>query len=109
MSILAIAIIVVGEIVHQEKEVIAPIKVDPDLIANQDKNIETIASIETIGHVHMTEDKTQTPETEKIHLINNKRTIDTDLGVTHLPEIIAIAKRICRIEEDSNTKKDQKK
>ena len=107
MSILAIAITVVEEIVHQEKEVIAPIRVDPDLIANQDKNIRTIASIETIGHVHMMEDKTQTPETEKIHLINNKRTIDTDLGVTHLPEIIATAKTICQIEEDSNTKKDQ--
>ena len=106
-SILAIAITVAGGTAHQEKEAIAPIRVDPDLIANQDKNFETIASIETIGHVHMTEDKTQTPETEKNHLINNKRTIDTYLGVTHLPEIIAIAKTICQIEEDSNTKKDQ--
>ena len=105
MSILAIAITVVDEIVHQEKEVIAPIKVDPDLIANQDKNIKTITSIETIGHVHMIEDKTQTPETEKIHLINNERTIDKDLGVTHLPEIIATAKTVFQIEEDSSTKK----
>ena len=102
-----IAIAVAGGIAHQEKEAIVPIKVDPDLIANQDKNIETITSIETIGHVHMMEDKPQTPETEKIHLINNKRTIDKDLGVTHLPEIIATAKTICQIEEDSNTKKDQ--
>ena len=75
------------------------------LIANQYKNIKTIASIETIGHVHMMEDKT--PETEKNHLINNKRTIDTDLGVTHLPEIIAISKTVFQIEEDSSTKKDQ--
>ena len=58
-----IAIAVAGGIAHQEKEAIVPIKVDPDLIANQDKNIKTITSIETIGHVHMMEDKTQTPET----------------------------------------------
>ena len=106
MSILAIAIIVVGEIVHQEKEVIAPIKVDPDLIANQDKNIETIASIETIDHVHMTKEKAQTSETTNTHLINDK-TIDTGLGVTHLPEVIDITKTICQTEEDSNTKTDQ--
>ena len=106
MSILAIAIIVVGEIVHQEKEVIAPIKVDPDLIANQDKNIETIASIETIDHVHMTKEKAQTSETANTHLINDK-TIDTGLGVTHLPEVIDITKTICQTEEDSNTKIDQ--
>ena len=102
-----IAIAVAGGIAHQEKEAIVPIKVDPDLIANQGKNIEIITSIETIGHVHMMEDKTQTPETEKIHLINNKRITDTDLGVTHLPEIIAIAKTSFRIEEDSDTNKHQ--
>ena len=107
MSILVIAIAVAGGIAHQEKEAIAPIRVDKDLIENQDKNIKTIASIETIGHIHMMEDKTQTPETEKNHLINNKRTIDTDLGVTHLPEIIATTRTICQIEEDSNTKRYQ--
>ena len=106
MSILAIAITVVDEIVHQEKEVIAPIRVDPDLIANQDKNIETIASIETIDHVHMTKEKAQTSETANTHLINDK-TIDTGLGVTHLPEVIDITKTICQTEEDSNTKTDQ--
>ena len=100
-------IAIAGGIAHQETEATVLVRVDPDLIANQDKNIQTIASIKTIGHVHMIEDKTQTPETEKIHLINNKRITDTDLGVTHLPEIIAIAKTICRIEEDSDTKKDQ--
>ena len=102
-----IEIAVAEGIAPQGKEATVPIKVDPDLIANQDKNIKTIASIETIGHVHMMEDKTQTTEAEKIHLINNKRTIDTDLGVTHLPEIIATTKTICQTEEDSNTKKDQ--
>merc|ERR1711954_194757 len=67
MSILAIAVIIVGEIVHQEKEVIAPIKVDPDLIANRDKNIETIASIKTIDHVHMTKEKAQISKTTNTH------------------------------------------
>ena len=106
MSILAIAIIIVGEIVHQEKEVIAPIKVDPDLIANQDRNIETIASIKTIDHVHMTKEKTQTSETANTHLIDDKTT-DTGLGVTHLSEVIDIIKTMCQTEEDSNTKTDQ--
>merc|ERR1712112_530398 len=78
-SMLAIAIAIAEGIAHQEKEVIAPIRVDPDLIVSQDKNIETIASIETIDHVHMTEDKAQTSETANTHLINNK-TIDTGLG-----------------------------
>ena len=103
---LAIAIAIAEGIAHQEKEVIALIRVDPDLIVSQDKNIETIASIETIDHVHMTEDKAQTSETANTHLINNK-TIDTGLGVTHLPEVIDITKTICQTEEDSNTKKDQ--
>ena len=103
---MAIAIIAVGEIVHQEREVIAPIKVDPDLIANQDRNIETIASIKTIDHVHMTKEKARISKTTNTHLINDK-TIDTGLGVTHLPEIIATTKTICQTEEDSNTKKDQ--
>ena len=102
-----IAIAVAGGIAHQEKEAIIPIKVDPDLIANRDKNIKTITSIETIGHAHMMENTPQIPETEKIHLINNERTIDKDLGVTHLLEIIATAKIVFQIEEDSNTKKDQ--
>ena len=79
MSIMAIAIIIVGEIVHQEKEVI----VDPDLIANQDKNIETIASIKTTDHVHMTKEKARISKTTNTHLIDDKTT-DTGLGVTHL-------------------------
>ena len=106
MSILAIAIIVVGEIVHQEKEVIAPIKVDPDLIANQDRNIETIAFIKTIDHVHMTKEKARISKTTNTHLIDDKTT-DTDLGVTHLSEVIDIIKTMCQTEEDSNTKIDQ--
>ena len=80
---MAIAIIAAGEIVHQEREVIAPIKVDPDLIANQDKNIETIASIKTTDHVHMTREKARILETTNTHLIDDKTT-DIGLGVTHL-------------------------
>ena len=106
MSMLAIAITVVEEIVHQEKEVIAPIRVDPDLIVSQDKNIETIASIETIDHAHMTKEKAQISKTTNTHLIDDKTT-DTGLGVTHLPEVIDITKTICQTEEDSNTKTDQ--
>ena len=82
MSIMAIAIIVVGEIVHQEREVIAPIKVDPDLIANQDRNIETIAPIETTDHAHMTREKARVLETITTHLIEDKTT-DIGLEVIH--------------------------
>ena len=82
MSIMAIAIIVVGEIVHQEREVIAPIKVDPDL-ANQDRNIETIAPIETTDLVHMTREKARVLETITTHLIEDKTT-DIGLEGTHL-------------------------
>ena len=103
---MAIAIIAAGEIVHQEREVIAPIKVDPDLIAHQDKNIETIASIKTTDHVHMTKEKARILETTNTHLIDDKTT-DTGLGVTHLPKVIDITKTICQTEEDSNTKIDQ--
>ena len=102
-----IAIAVAEGIAHQGKEATVPIKVDPDLIANQGKNIEITTSMENIGHVHMMEDKPQTPETEKIHLINNEKIIDKDLGVTHLLEIIATAKTVFQIEEDSSTKTDQ--
>ena len=105
MSIHPIAI--AGGIAHQETEATVPVRVDPDLIANQGKNIETITSIETIGHAHMMENTPQIPETEKIHLINNEKTIGKDLGVTHLLKIIATAKTVFQIEEDSNTKKDQ--
>ena len=94
-------------IAHQETEATVPARVDPDLIADQGKNIETITSIETIGHAHMMENTPQTPDTDKIHLINNKRTIDKDLEVTHLQEIITTAKTVFQIEEDSSTKKDQ--
>ena len=79
---MAIAIIAAGEIVHQEREVIAPIRVDPDLIANQDRNIETIAPIETTDLVHMTREKARVLETITTHLIEDKTT-DKDLEVTH--------------------------
>ena len=55
----------------------------------------------------MIKNTTQTPETDKIHLINNKTTIDKDLEVTHLLEIIITAKTVFQIEEDSNTKTAQ--
>ena len=103
---MAIAIIAAGEIVHQEREVIAPIRVDPDLIANQDRNIETIASIKTIDHIHMTKEKAQISKTTNTHLIDDKTT-DTGLGVTHLSEVIDIIKTIRQTEEDSNTEIDQ--
>ena len=79
---MAIAIIAAGEIVHQEREVTAPIRVDPDLIVSQDRNIETIAPIDTIDHVHMTEVKTQTSETVDTHPIKDKTT-DIGLEVIH--------------------------
>jgi len=103
---LTIAIVIAEGIAHQEKEVIAPIRVDPDLIVSQDKNIETIASIETIDHVHMTKEKAQISKKTNTHLIDDKTT-DTGLGVTHLPKVIDITKTICQTEEDSNTKIDQ--
>ena len=79
---MAIAIIAAGEIVHQEREVIAPIKVDPDLIANQDRNIETIAPIETTDHAHMTREKARVLETITTHLIEDKT---TDIGLEVIP------------------------
>ena len=79
---MAIAIIAAGEIVHQEIEVIAPNRVDPDLIANQDRNIETIATIETTDLVHMTREKALVLETITTHLIEDKTT-DKGLEVTH--------------------------
>merc|ERR1711954_35894 len=106
MSILAIAIIVVGKIVHQEKEVIALIRVDPDLIVSQDKNIETIASIETIDHIHMTEDKAQTSEKTNTHLINNK-TIDTDLEATLMQDKKITTEIDPLKKENTDNKKDQ--
>ena len=94
-------------IAHPETEATVQAKVDPDVIAGQDKNIKTVASIGTINHAHMIKNTTQTPETDKIHLINNKTTIDKDLEVTHLLEIIITAKTVFQIEEDSRTKRDQ--
>ena len=79
---MAIAIIAAGEIVPQEREVIAPNRVDPDLIANKDQDIETIAHIETIDLVHMTREKALVLETITTHLIEDKTT-DKDLEVTH--------------------------
>ena len=54
----------------------------------------------------MTKEKAQISKTTNTHLIDDK-TIDTGLGVTHLPEVIDIIKTICQTEEDSNTKIDQ--
>ena len=79
---MAIAIIAAGETVHQEIEGIAPNRVDPDLIANKDQDIETIAHIETIDLVHMTREKALVLETITTHLIEDKTT-DKDLEVTH--------------------------
>ena len=79
---MAIAIIAAGKIVHQEREVIAPNRVDPDLIANKDQDIETIAHIDTIYLVHMTREKARVLETITTHLIEDKTT-DKDLEVTH--------------------------
>ena len=107
MSILAIAITVVDEIVHQEKEVIAPIRVDPDLIANQDKNIETIASIETIDHVHMTKEKAQTSETANTHLIKGITTIDRELEATLMPDTETTTEIDTLKKENTDNKKDQ--
>ena len=103
---LAIAIAIAEGIAHQEKEVIALIKVDPDLIVSQNKNIETIASIETIDHVHMTEDKAQTSETANTHLINNK-TIDTDLEATLMPDTEITTEIDPLKKENTDNKKDQ--
>ena len=80
---MAIAIIAAEETVHQEIEVIAPNRVDPDLIANKDQDIETIAHIETTDLVHMTREKARVLETITTHLIEDKTT-DIGLGVTHL-------------------------
>jgi len=79
---MAIAIIAAEETVHPEIEVIAPNRADPDLIANKDQDIETIAHIETIDLVHMTREKALVLETTTIHPIKDKTT-DRDLEVTH--------------------------
>ena len=79
---MAIAIIAAEETVHPEIEVIAPNRADPDLIANKDQDIETIAHIETIDLVHMTREKALVLETITTHLIEDKTT-DKDLEVTH--------------------------
>ena len=74
--------IAADETVHQEIEVIAPNRVDPDLIANKDQDIETIAHIETIDLVHMTRQKALVLETITPHLIEDKTT-DIGLEVIH--------------------------
>ena len=79
---MAIAIIAAEETVHPEIEVIAPNRADPDLIANKDQDIETIAHIETIDLVHMTGEKALVLETTTTHPIKDKTT-DRDLEVTH--------------------------
>ena len=79
---MAIAIIAAEETVHPEIEVIAPNRVDPDLTANKDQDIETIAHIETIDLVHMTREKALVLEITTTHLIKDKTT-DRDLEVTH--------------------------
>ena len=97
----------VEEIAHPETEATVPARVDPDLIAGQEKNIETIASIGTIDHAHMIKNTTQTPETDKTHLTNNETTIDKDLEVNHLLEVIITTETAFQLEEDSNAKADQ--
>ena len=89
----------VEEIAHPETEATVPVRVDQNLIAGQGKNIKTITSIEIIGHTHMMENTPQTPDTDKIHLINNKRTIDKDLEVTHLLEAMITAEIASQIKE----------
>ena len=79
---MAIAIIAAEETVLPEIEVIAPNRADPDLIANKDQDIETIAHIETIDLVHMTREKALVLEITTTHLIKDKTT-DRDLEVTH--------------------------
>ena len=79
---MAIAIIAAEETVHPEIEVIAPNRADPDLIANKDQDIETIAHIETIDLVHMTREKALVLETITTHLIEDKTT-DIGLEVIH--------------------------
>ena len=79
---MAIAIIAAEETVHPEIEVIAPNRADPDLIANKNQDIETIAHIETIDLVHMTREKALVLETTTTHPIKDKTT-DRDLEVTH--------------------------
>ena len=100
-------IVIVEGIAHPETEATVQAKVDLDLTAGQDRNIKTIVSIGAINHAHMIKNTTQTPETDKIHLINNKTTIDKDLEVTHLLEVIITTETAFQLEEDSNAKADQ--
>ena len=104
---LAIAIAIAEGIAHQEKEVIVPVKVDPDLIADPEKNIKTIASIENIGHVHMTENITPTPNIDTIHLIKGITTIDRDLEATHLLETMITIEVDLQTENIIDTKAGQ--
>merc|ERR1711954_335171 len=106
-SILAIAITVAGEIAHQEKEVIVPVKVDPDLIADPEKNIKTIASIGTINHAHITKNINPTPEIDIIHLIKSITTIDKDPEATLMPNTKTTTEIDPLKEENTNNKKDQ--
>ena len=98
-------IAIVEEIAHPETEATVQAKVDLDLTAGQDRNIKTIVSIGAINHAHMI--KNTTLETDKIHPINSKTTIDIDPEVTHLLEIIITTETAFQPEEDSNAKADQ--
>ena len=104
---LAIAIAIAEGIAHQEKEVIVPVKVDPDLIADPEKNIKTITSIENIGHVHMMENITPTPNIDIIHLIKGITTIDRDLEATLMPDTETTTEIDPLKEKNPDNKKDQ--
>ena len=106
-SILAIAIAIAEGIAHQEKEVIVPVKVDPDLIADPEKNIKTIASIGTIDHAHITKNINPTPEIDIIHLIKSITTIDKDPEATLMPNTKTTTEIDPLKEENTNNKKDQ--
>ena len=88
------------EIAHPETEATVQARVDPDLIADPEKNIKTIASIGTIDHAHITKNINPTPEIDIIHLIKSITTIDKDPEATLMPntktttEIDPLKKRI---------------
>merc|ERR1711954_78257 len=76
----------VEEIAHPETETTVQARVDPDLIADPEKNIKTIASIGTIDPAHITENITPTPEIDIIHLKKSITTIDRDPEATLMPD-----------------------
>ena len=94
-------------IAHPQTEATVPTKVDPDLKADQEKGTETIASIGTIDHAHMTENINPTPEIDIIHLIKSITTIDKDPEATLMPNTKTTTEIDPLKEENTNNKKDQ--